>query len=253
MSKDDRLERLSSLVQASGRVRVTDLARQLRVSEMTVRRDLEELESDGVITRVHGGAISNVSRSFEPGFTERNKLHVEAKRRIGEAAAALVRDGENVVFDAGTTTLRVAEALRPTIHIRALALSLRIADVLAEMPNVDLMIPGGSVRPRERSLIGPMTIRTFEQLTFDTLLLTSGGIDVDAGVTEYEYDDAETKRAALRSAKRTVLVADSSKLGAVAFVRLCPVEDVDIVVTDSTAAVEHVDALRAVGIEVIVA
>jgi len=250
--KPDRLERISGLVQGSGRVRVTELAQQLRVSEMTVRRDLEELEERGLVTRVHGGAISNISRSFEPGFSARSKLNADAKRRIGVAAAGLIRDGENVIFDAGTTTLQVAKSL-PDVRIRALALSLRIADILADMPNVDLMIPGGSVRPHERSLIGPMAIRTFEELAFDTLFLTSGGIDTEAGVTEYEYDDAETKRAALRSAKRTILVADGSKLCAVAFVRLCPVDQIDIIVTDNDAPREHVAALRQAGVEVVLA
>jgi len=98
-----------------------------------------------------------------------------------------------------------------------------------------------------------MAIRTFEQLAFDTLILTSGGIHTEAGVTEYEYDDAETKRAALQSAKRTILVADGSKLGAVAFVRLCPVDQVDIVVTDVDAPAEHVTALRQAGLEVVLA
>ena len=115
------------------------------------------------------------------------------------------------------------------------------------------MIPGGSVRPNERSFIGPMAIRTFEQLAFDTLVLTSGGIDTEAGVTEYEYDDAETKWAALRSAKRTILVADGSKLGAVAFVRLCPVDQIDVVVTDRDAPTEQIQALRQAGVEVILA
>jgi len=251
--KVDRLERVSALVQGAGRIRVVDLAEQLQVSEMTVRRDLEALEESGLVMRVHGGAISNVSRSFEPGFSARNKLNVDAKRRIGAAAAALIRDAENVIIDAGTTTLHVAESLRPDVRIRALVLSLRIADVLADMPNVTLMIPGGIVRPHERSFIGPMAIRTFEQLSFDTLILTSGGIHTEAGVTEYEYDDAETKRAALQSAKRTILVADGSKLGAVAFVRLCPVDHVDIVVTDDDAPAEHVAALREAGLEVVLA
>lgn len=253
MRKADRLERVSLLVQGSGRIRVVELAQQLQVSEMTVRRDLEELEESGLVTRVHGGAISNTSRSFEPGFLARSRLNVDAKRRIGAAAAALIRDAENVIIDAGTTTMRVVESLNQDVRIRALALSLRIADVLADQPNVTLMIPGGSVRPQERSFIGPMAIRTFEQLAFDTLILTSGGIDTEAGVTEYEYDDAETKRAALRSAKRTILVADASKFGAVAFVHLCPVDQIDIVVTDVDAPIDQVEELRQAGIEVVLA
>lgn len=251
MRKRERLDRVSALVQASGRIKVGQLAELLQVSEMTVRRDLEALEGQGLVTRVHGGAISSVSRSFEPGFAVRSTLNADAKRRIGRAAAALIRDTENVIIDAGTTTMHVVEALRPDIRIRVMALSLRLADALAEMPNITLMIPGGRVRPQERSIVGPTAIRTFSQLAFDTLILTSGGVDVEAGVTEYEYDDAETKLAALQSAKRTILVADSSKLGAVAFVRLCALDSIDILVTDTDAPSGQVEALQQAGVEVI--
>ena len=253
MNKRERQERIATAVQASGRVRVTELSEGTGVSEMTVRRDLEEMEAQGLLVRVHGGAVSTVSRSFEPGFTVRTQRNVDAKERIGAATAELIRDAETLILDAGTTTLHVAKALRPDIHVRVMALSLHIAAVLADQPNVTLMIPGAVVRPYERSFIGGMTIRTFEQLTFDTVVLTSGGVDVESGITEYEFDDAETKRAALRSARRTIVVADASKLGATAFVKLCPIEDVDVVVTDSGAGEQQIGALRDAGVEVIVA
>jgi len=238
---------------ATDEIEVGPQAARMDVSEMTVRRDLEELEERGLVTRVHGGAVSNVSRSFEPGFAARSTQHVAAKRRIGAAAAALVRDGETLVLDAGTTTLDVARAFRPDLRVRALALSLYIADVLADMPNVTLMIPGGTVRRHERSFVGGMTTRTFAQLQFDTVILTSGGVNVEAGVTEYEFDDAETKVAALRSARRKIVVADGSKIGAVAFVRLCPIDEVDVLVTDESAPAGLLPELVAAGVEVIVA
>jgi len=253
VNKTQRQQQLATAVQAAGRVRVAELATSLGVSEMTVRRDLEEMEAGGLLVRVHGGAVSNISRSFEPGFAARNVRHVEAKQRIGRAAAALIRDGETLIVDAGTTTLHVAEAIRPDIRVRIMALSLRVADVLADLPNVTLMIPGGVVRPHERSFVGGMTLSTFDELRFDTVILTTGGVDVTDGVTEYEFDDAETKRAALRSARRRIIVADSSKLGAVAFVQLCPIDSIDVVVTDSGASPDHVQALRAAGVEVVIA
>lgn len=253
MNKRERQELTATAVQASGRVRVTELSERTGVSEMTVRRDLEEMEAQGLLVRVHGGAVSTVSRSFEPGFAARSQRNVAAKERIGAATADLIRDAETLILDAGTTTLQVAKALKPDVRVRVMALSLHIAAALADQPNVTLMIPGAVVRPHERSFIGGMTVRTFEQLTFDTVVLTSGGVDIDAGVTEYEVDDAETKRAALRSARRTIIAADGSKLGAVAFVTLCPIADVDVVVTDSDASPAAVAALRAAGVEVVVA
>ena len=252
MRKQDRHELVCELVQATGRVKVGDLAARMDVSEMTVRRDLEELEDRGVLTRVHGGAVSNVSRSYEPGFAARRLQHVDAKKRIGQAVAELVRDGETLILDAGTTTLEVAHALPSDRRLRVLALSLFVADAVADMPNVTLMIPGGVVRRHERSFIGGLTTATFANLQFDTVILTSGGVDAVAGVTEYEFDDSETKIAALRSAKRIIVTVDSSKLGAVAFVRLCPIDAVDVVVTDRAAPPETVEAIRRAGVQVIV-
>ena len=253
MTKNERHELVCESVQAAGRVHVGDLAARTGVSEMTIRRDLEELEERGVLTRVHGGAISNVSRSYEPGFAVRSLKNSDAKRRIGAAAANLLRDGETLILDAGTTTLEVALALPPDRRLRVLALSLFVADAVADLPTVTLMIPGGVVRRHERSFIGGMTTSTFANLEFDTVILTSGGIDLTAGVTEYEFDDSETKIAALRSARRIILVADSSKLGAVAFVRLCSIEAVDVIVTDAEAPAEIVAALRARDVEVVIA
>jgi DeoR/GlpR family transcriptional regulator of sugar metabolism len=253
VTREQRHQAVCDAVQATGRIRVADLASRMQVSEMTIRRDLEELEARGVLTRVHGGAVSNISRSFEPGFAVRSLQRIDAKRQIGEAAASLLRDGETVIFDAGTTTLHVVRSLPRDIRIRALALSLFIADELADMPNVTLMIPGGHVRRTERSFVGPATTAMLEQLTFDTTFITVGGVDVEAGFTEYEFDDAETKKAALKSARRKVVVADSSKLGAVSFVRLCRTGDVDILITDGGAPADILDLLRASGVDVIVA
>jgi DeoR/GlpR family transcriptional regulator of sugar metabolism len=253
MNREERHRLVCDAVQATGRIKVADLAGRMQVSEMTIRRDLEELEGKGALTRVHGGAVSNVSRSFEPGFAARSMLQTEAKQRIGRAAAALVRDGETVIIDAGTTTLHLVQNLRRDLRIRALALSLFIADELADMPNVTLMIPGGQVRQFERSFVGPATTAMIEQLTFDTTFVTVGGIDPEAGFTEYEFDDALTKKAALSSARRKVVVADSSKLGAVAFVRLCQAGDIDVLVTDRAAPADMLDPLRLAGVEVIVA
>jgi DeoR/GlpR family transcriptional regulator of sugar metabolism len=252
LTREERHRLVCDAVQATGRIKVADLASTMQVSEMTIRRDLEELEAKGALTRVHGGAVSNVSRSFEPGFAARSMLQLDAKQRIGQAAAALVRDGETVIIDAGTTTLHMVQSLRRDLRIRALALSLFIADELADMPNVTLMIPGGQVRRYERSFVGPATTAMLEQLTFDTTFVTVGGVDLEAGFTEYEFDDALTKKAALGSARRKVVVADSTKLGAVAFVRLCRASDIDILVTDSAAPAGMLDALRLAGLEVIV-
>jgi DeoR/GlpR family transcriptional regulator of sugar metabolism len=251
--KRTRQEKIAAQVEAAGRVKVSDLSEQLGVSEMTVRRDLEDLEDSGVLLRLHGGAVSNISRSYEPGFEVRHNLNTDAKMRIGKLAASLIRDRETIVFDAGSTTLHVVENIPSDLHIRAMALSLRIAAVLSDLPNVTVMTPGGTVRRGERSFIGGAAVAGLEKLTFDSLFLTVGGISSESGVTEYEVDDAEIKKEALLSTKRVIVVADGSKLGATAFVRICEIENIDVLVTDREAPEAEVEALRKLGVEVLLA
>jgi DeoR/GlpR family transcriptional regulator of sugar metabolism len=252
MPAADRQEQILELLERDGRVSVSDFSARMDVSEMTVRRDLQLLEQRGVLTRVHGGAVPVQSRSYEPPFAVRMLRNPEGKRRIGQATAALLQDGETVVLDAGTTMLEVARALSGR-ELRILAVNLRVAEVLADESGISLMVSGGAVRPGEQSLVGPLAERAFADLAFDTLVLAAGGVDAAIGVTDYRLEDASLKRAALSSARRCVAVADSSKLGQVAFARTCPIEDLDILVTDDDAPPALVAEFRAAGVEVVLA
>ena len=229
------------------------LSDQAGVSEMTIRRDLETLESAGALSRVHGGAVPAQSQSYEPPFAVRATRATDAKRRIGAAAAALVHDGETVILDAGTTTLELASALRGRRNLRVLALSLHIADLLVDEAGLTVMVPGGVARAGERSLIGELVLRGFQDLSFDTVFLTAGGVDLEHGISEYNLDDCAVKRAAFASARRRIAVADASKLGRAAFARVAPLEELDVLITDAGASPEFVDAVRALGVEVVLA
>lgn len=220
---------------------------------MTVRRDLEALERDGVLKRVHGGAISAASTSYEPPFVVRASRHVEAKERIGRAAAGLLSEGETVVLDVGTTTLEVARALGGRRNITVLTPSLRAAQLLADDPGIRLMLTGGVVRAGELSLVGDLAEQAFRDLRFDTFVMGVGGIDAGAGLTEFNLDDARVKRTALASVRRRVVVADSSKLGRIAFARICPLEEIDVLVTDREGGPDDLDPVRAADVEVVLA
>jgi DeoR/GlpR family transcriptional regulator of sugar metabolism len=241
------------LLESEGKVLVAELSERFGVSEMTIRRDLETLEQAGALSRVHGGAVTAQSQAYEPPFALRAARNLDAKARIGAAAARLLHDGETVVLDAGTTTLAVARALRGRRNLRILALSLHIADVLADEPGLTTMIGGGVVRPGERSLIGSLAERPFADLSFDTVVLTVGGVDVHGGITEYNLDDAAVKRAAFASSRRRLAVADATKLGRTAFARICPIDELDVLVTDDGAPPAVVDDIRSAGVEVVVA
>ena len=253
MNANLRHSRIIELLEREGRLLVSDLAVRLSVSEMTIRRDFEILEQMSLLTRVHGGAVPSDSRSYEPPFAVRVGRNVEAKQRIGRAAAGLLRDGETVVLDAGTTTLEVARALRGRKNLRILALSLHIAEVLVDEPGITTMLSAGVARPGERSLIGTLAEQTFRDLSFDTLFLTVGGIDPRSGLTEYNLDDAGIKRAACASARRRIAVADGSKIGKTAFVKICSISELDTLVTDPTAPADVLDQFREAGVAIIIA
>jgi len=231
MNKTERHKLILAAVEESGRVAIAELATAAAVSEMTIRRDLEALESAGGLLRVHGGAVTAASRSWEPGYASRELDSTPVKVQIGRAVADMISEGETVILDAGTTTLQVAHALVGRRNLRVMALSLRIAELLADEPGIDVMIPGGTIRKHERSIFGGLTERAFADLYFDTFVLSAGGIDAVAGVTEYNPDDAGAKRAAFRTSRRTILAADASKLDKVAFVRVCGLEELSAVVT----------------------
>jgi DeoR/GlpR family transcriptional regulator of sugar metabolism len=248
-----RRELLLELLERKGRVMVSEISALAEVSEMTVRRDLEALEREGALKRVHGGAISVVSTSYEPPFGARARRNIAAKERIGRVAGDLLQEGETVILDVGTTPLEVAKSLRGRRKLTVLTPSLRAAEVLAEEPGIRLMMTGGVVRPGERSLVGDYAERAFSELRFDTFVMGVGGIHAEAGLTEFNLDDARVKRGALQSAQRCVVVADSSKLGRIAFALICPLEKVDVVVTEADAAPDELAPLEAADVEVILA
>jgi DeoR/GlpR family transcriptional regulator of sugar metabolism len=230
-------------------VLVGELAAALECSEMTVRRDLESLERSGGLRRVHGGAASVFLSAEETPYGIRALESYEAKAAIGQATASLLVDGETVILDGGTTAMEVARALSGR-RMTVMPLALRPVFELHESPDIKLLLPGGEVRPGELSLIGGLTEHSFSQLRFDTCVMGPCGIDVKAGVTTHLLAETAVKRAAAKASQRVIAVADSSKLGRVAFGHVCDLEDIDILLTDAGADQHKVEELRAAGVDV---
>jgi DeoR/GlpR family transcriptional regulator of sugar metabolism len=228
---EDRYQAILRLVAAKGRVSIAELTRQLKVSEMTIRRDLAALDAEGAVRRVRGGAVP-----------------VD----IAAATAKLISDGETVIVDGGTTGAAIAEELMGR-DITVCTPSLRVADVLSGSSTVRLMIPGGIVRPGERTLIGPAALRIFEDHRFDVYIMTVSGIHVTAGLTEWDLDDAAVKRAALAAANRCIVACDASKFGKTAFGRICQVERADVIVTDSAIPAGQCTAFTAADVQLRIA
>jgi DeoR/GlpR family transcriptional regulator of sugar metabolism len=230
-------------------VLVGELAVELGCSEMTVRRDLESLERSGGLRRVHGGAASVVLSAEETPYGIRALEFHEAKAAIGAAAASLLADGETIILDGGTTAMEVSRALRNR-RMTVMPLALRPVFELHECPGIKLLLPGGEVRPGELSLTGSLTEPSFSQLRFDTFVMGPCGVDATAGITTHLLAEATVKRGAAKASQRVIAVADSSKLGRVAFGHVCDINDIDIVITDAGADQEKVDELWAAGVDV---
>ncbi|MEU4248938.1 DeoR/GlpR family DNA-binding transcription regulator [Amycolatopsis sp. NPDC026612] len=233
-------------------VGVADLAEATGASEMTVRRDLGHLASRGVLRRVHGGAVPASPSGIEPPFAARATAAIAAKRAIAAAAAELIRDGETVVLDSGTTALELARLLRGR-SITVMPLSLHAVRELAEAPGVRLLLPGGEPRAGEQALVGPLTLASLRALRFDVAVLSPCAFGLDSGFTAFDLGDAEVKRTALDVAARSILLADGAKWGRAALACICPADRADVVITDPGAPEDQRAALADRGVLVHVA
>ncbi len=253
MNVKERHHMILEALQQHSKVTTNGLSKQAGVSEMTIRRDLELMEKEGVLKRIRGGATAAISRSYEPPYAVRSHLNVAAKERIGKAAAAMLSEGQTCIIDAGTTTLAVAESLCGREGITVCTPSLRIANVLADQAGMRVMLTGGILRHGENSLTGELARTAFSEFRFDVAFLATAGLDLEAGLTEWNLDDAAVKKAMYASAKCTVVAADSSKLGKQAFAHAASLSQLDVLVTDDDAPTEFIEAIKSAGVEVVVA
>jgi DeoR/GlpR family transcriptional regulator of sugar metabolism len=247
---NDRQAAVIRRVQQFSRVTVGALAQQLNTSEVTIRRDLAELESLGLLRRVRGGAVSAMLRGEELPFAMRELENADHKRRIAAAAVELLADGESVVLDGGTTGLAAAHELASR-RVTVMPLSVTEIGVLANAKPVSLLLPGGTVRPHELSVVGPMVEQNLAAVRFDTMLLTCCGLDVDHGVTAFDLQDGAVKRAAMRASARVIAMVDGSKFTRSAMAVVCPISALDIVITDDSAPIDDVALLEQAGIRVV--
>ena len=252
-----RQERITALVEEQGFVRVSDLSARFGVSTVTVRTDLQSLESHGRVRRIRGGAMpSGIERAEQPFEVAEQDLASE-KEAIGRAAAALVADGDTVLLDVGTTTTAIARALVARADLRDVTVvtnGLTVALVLERAwPRVSVVVTGGTLRPLQHSLVNPLGTVLLDGLNASIAFIGCNGVDVRGGVTNINLPEAEVKRAMLLNARRPVVVADGSKLGEVEVAKICELAEVSLVVTDSSADPSILADLAAVGCDVQVA
>ena len=249
MRQPDRLSRIVEQISTNGSVGVGDLAETLGVSAATVRRDLQLLEEQRLLARTHGGAVAH-GVLYELPLRYRSARRQEDKARIAKAAAQRVADGSAIGVTGGTTTTEVARALSDRRQLTVVTNSLNIASELAVRPNLKLVVTGGVARAESYELVGPLAEAALASFNLDVVLVGVDGISVAAGLTTHHDVEAHTNRALIARARRVVVVTDSSKIGQVAFARICDLETVDEVISDTGADDEEVGRLREAGVEV---
>jgi DeoR/GlpR family transcriptional regulator of sugar metabolism len=224
-----RLDSIVQMLKVNTSASIAEIAEVCRVSQMTVRRDLQKLVEAGQVMRIPGGARIDHWRGAERTFFERLQKMSHAKRSIGAAASALVRDGESVVLDSGTTTLYVARELRSRRNIVVFTFSLAALEELTSAEEVRVELTGGVYRASSHDLIGHAVAQSLSSIFADTVIFGAAAISFTRGVMVH---DPDAQHEMLQAGKRKVLVIDSSKIGTEATYRLCGIEDCDLILTD---------------------
>ncbi len=262
MTRYRRLNDLLELLAADGQVRVEQAAEQLGVSAATVRRDFDDLAAQQMLTRIRGGAVAR-GVTYDLPLRYKTERHPTEKHRIAAVAAAMVRPGQVVGLNGGTTTTEVARALAVRADLQSgdplapaltvVSNALNIAAELAVRQHIKTVVTGGVARPQSYELTGPLATGVLEQVTLDVAILGVDGIDAAAGATAHHEGEASINRLMTQRAERVIVAADSSKAGRRAFARICAAGEVDVLVTDAGIDPARSSALAEAGVRVVLA
>lgn len=259
MDRYARWNTLLEILAEDGRITVEAAAERLKVSQATVRRDFDQLAQQQMITRTRGGAVANTV-SYDLPLRYKSARNTDEKQRVGVAAAAMVTPGMVVGMNGGTTTTEVARALatRPDLinntdggALTIVTNALNIANELIVRPHVKVVVTGGVVRPQSYELIGPLATGVLRELTFDIAFLGVDALDVALGAAAHHEGEAAINGLMAARARRVVILADSSKLGRHAFARVCPIDRVETLITDTGAGDAAVASFAKVNVRVL--
>jgi DeoR family transcriptional regulator of aga operon len=251
VSGTDRQQQILQQLERQQRLSVADICGTFNISEATARRDLESLAGQGKLQRVHGGAIVLTQAPPEQPILQRQSEQTEEKVRIGQAAAALVRPGETVFLGSGTTVLEAARALRGRRDLTVLTNSLPVVNALAGAEGITIICLGGMLRNSEFSFIGPVTEQALAEVRADKALIGTRAISLEYGLTSEYLPETMTDRLVLKAGQEVVVLADHTKFGRSATVRLAPLESIHTIVTDQQTPPNFLAAVRARGVQVV--
>lgn len=247
----ERFEKIEQALVGQSRISVAGLARLLRVSPVTVRADLAELEKRGRVMRVHGGAIASPKTAHELNFESRAHIQHAAKHAIGKYAASLVRDGDSIFIDASTTAFELARGVSDRRELTVITNSIRSAQELVTYPNLIVIMPGGIVRREAFSLVGMWSADLIQQFNIGRAFMGARGFTLEEGLTDVNPDEVALKRAIVRVAKEVIALIDHSKWNQVALASFCMPGQLSTIISDKRAPRAMVDQAKARGVQVV--
>jgi DeoR family fructose operon transcriptional repressor len=251
MYAEERQQEIVRLARADGRVDVASLADTLNVTAETIRRDLTSLERAGVLRRVHGGAIPVERIGFEPAVETRDAVLIDEKERIAKAALAEVPDEGAIILDAGTTTARLAQALPVDRELTVVVNSPVIATILGTRANINVLLIGGRLRGKTLATVDDWALRPLADMYVDVAFIGTNGMSVERGLTTPDPAEAAVKRAMINAARRTVVLADHTKIGHDYLARFGTLAQLDLLITDAGVDNELVADVEATGLRVV--
>jgi DeoR family transcriptional regulator of aga operon len=250
----ERRKKILNMLDKNGQVFVHELSEEFDVSEVTIRNDLELFESKRLLIRSRGGAMkyeNSVGMDFQ--LSDKDKINYAEKIRIGKKAATLVNPGETIILDSGTTTMEIAKNLSPDASINVITNAFNIANQLINSPNINIIVPGGTLRKNSHSLVGPLAEKSIRNFYVDKVFLGVDGFDTAQGAFTPNIEEASLNQIMIEISKEVILVADSSKFMRRSLAFICPVGKIDVVVTDEHISREDQNRLADLGVKVIIA
>lgn len=251
-SSVERRSDILELLQNTSSQRVEFLAKYFGVSSVTIRSDLNALEQQGYITRSHGFAVLNSRLIVELSISDKRNSYPELKQRIGKIAASLLKEGDRIILDSGTTTKAIVSHLGQ-LSLTVLTNGLDVAMELVSCPNVEVRMTGGVLRKNAMSFSGVMADNNLRQYRFDKVFLGVDGFDLQKGITTFNEQEAHLNRLMCQSADQIIVVADSSKFGQYSDFVICPAESIDVLITDDQLPQHYQQALENMGVTVLIA
>lgn len=237
-----------------GQVFIEDLSREFNVSGVTIRNDLAKLEEKRLLIRARGGAMKFEGKvGVDHEISEKDKINFEEKRAIGLKAASLITDGDVIIVDSGTTTAELVKNLDHLNELTVITNALNIAMMLIDKPNINLIIPGGIMRKNAQSLVGPMAEKSLKNFRVDKAFLGVNGIDPENGFYTPNIEEAYLNEQMIRISNETIVLADSSKFNVKSLTLICPIDGVDMIITDSNVKGKDKELAEKQGVVVLVA